>query len=107
MGCNQSGVDEYPIPCKDAERIALLTDFAAAMKAKLDSKDEKYGNNPFTFEALVDHLQDEFVELHDAMSGENFDAKKADDIAGECVDVANMAFLLREKCFELIKEKRQ
>ena len=103
MGCNQPGIE----PCKDAKRIALLTDFAAVMKDKLDAKDAKYGDGPYTFEALVNHLQSELIELFNAMSGETYREGKFMHIASECIDVANMAFLLREKCFEIIKENEQ
>lgn len=105
MGCNQPGVDEYPIPCRDAQRVALLTDFAAAMKAKLDLRDERYEGKTYTFDSLCEHLHRELVELFNAMQGESLSKAKANAIAEECIDVANMVFLLREKCFELTKEK--
>lgn len=107
MGCNQPGV----IPDKDADRIALLTDFAAAMKEKLDKKDEKYPpGTPYSLVDLISHLDEEYEELVDANKmviapylfnkpKPKVDALQA--LEAECIDVANMAFLIREECIRL------
>lgn len=105
MGRSEPRIDEYPVPCKDADRIALLTDFAAHMKAKLDLKDEKYGIGPYTLDKLAEHLSDEVDELYEAMARHIFDDKTINQVAAECIDVANMAFLMREKCLRMMQEK--
>ena len=114
MGCNQPGIDNYPIPCKDAERVALLTDFAVAMKAKLDACDEKYPRNiHYGITPLCRHMCAEHAEFIDAWlafnehvshSPINISMSRLKDLEAECIDVANMAFLVREECIRIRKE---
>jgi hypothetical protein len=102
MGCNQSCVE----PCDDAKRLALLTDFTIAMKEKLDEKDTKYQGRPYTIHELADHFNKEVNEFWiEYLTFKHADSTNQivvlHNMEKEAIDVANMAFLIREECIRL------
>ena len=119
MGCNQSRIDPNPptmkaeefMACKDAERLALLTDFATAMKEKMDAKDTKYRDQPYQIHSLVDHFNEEVNEFYiEYIAFKHKDVPLKSSLFNmevECIDVANMAFFIREECIRLRMEMDQ
>lgn len=101
MGCNQPCIE----PCEDAKRLALLTDFTIAMKEKLDAKDDKYQGHPYNINELADHFNKEVNEFWiEYLTYKHKDAPPKSvlfNMEKECIDVANMAFLIREECIRL------
>ncbi|MBV2138547.1 MAG: hypothetical protein KUF79_17205 [Candidatus Thiodiazotropha sp. (ex Ctena orbiculata)] len=74
-----------------------VENFAEAMEAKLQTKDEERGeagwmDKSCTVRQLKDAMVVEMRELHDA-----FDNCNSDELAAECVDVANFAMMIHSK----------
>ena len=69
-------------------------EFAEAMKLKMALKAGKYGSpKMYTLENLKEHLHNELQELADS----NYSTE-------ECVDVANMCYLIWNKQLEPLRE---
>jgi hypothetical protein len=74
-----------------------VENFAEAMEEKLQTKDEERGeagwmDKTCTVRQLKDALTVEMRELYEA-----FDNCNPDEMAAECIDVANFAMMIRSK----------
>lgn len=87
-----------------------LAGFVAQMERKLADKHREHVETWRTCRqaALVNRLQEETEELYRAVEAFRPDGKLAgnkEDIIGECVDVANQAFLLALRVANDLKEQ--
>lgn len=74
----------------------VLAAFAMAMEAKLQQRDKKYGYWGDDAGETLRHFNAEVSELLRSIAENGFRLRENADLAGEAVDVANLAMMLWE-----------
>jgi len=78
--------------------------FATCMEVRLRENDDKGGWNNEPFQYFIDRMQDELIEIENAIIDIREGRADLIDLVNECVDLANFAMMLAENAHQVAME---